>query len=135
MTLLYAADHPYARPARGTLSSLRQIRREDLAAFHAAYVSPTSLRVAVAGDVEPEAAIDAVARVFSDWRGPATQPDIVPAPPDQRRQLDVIAMPGKAQTDISYGFTAIRRLDPRYYAVLASEQRPGRIWAGRAAGR
>ena len=25
-------------------------------------------------------------------------------------------MPGKPQTDIAYGFTTIRRLDPRYYA-------------------
>ena len=25
-------------------------------------------------------------------------------------------MPGKTQTDIAYGFTTIRRLDPRYYA-------------------
>ena len=25
-------------------------------------------------------------------------------------------MPGKAQSDISYGFAAIRRLDPRYYS-------------------
>ena len=25
-------------------------------------------------------------------------------------------MPGKSQTDIAYGFTTIRRLDPRYYA-------------------
>ena len=116
MTLLYGGDHPYARPARGTVSSLRQIRREDLAAFHADHVSPTSLRVAIAGDVEPEEAIDAVARVFSDWRGPLTEPDIVPVPPHQRRRIDVIAMPGKLQTDISYGFTAIRRLDPRYYA-------------------
>ena len=28
----------------------------------------------------------------------------------------MIAMPGKTQTDIAYGFTTIRRLDPRYYA-------------------
>ena len=25
-------------------------------------------------------------------------------------------MPGKSQTDIAYGFTTVRRLDPRYYA-------------------
>ena len=30
--------------------------------------------------------------------------------------MRVIAMPGKSQTDIAYGFTTISRLDPRYYA-------------------
>jgi zinc protease len=30
--------------------------------------------------------------------------------------MKVIPMPGKPQTDIAYGFTTIRRLDPRYHA-------------------
>ena len=116
MTLLYGADHPYARPARGTVGSLQRIRRDDLVAFHTDHVSPSSLRVVIAGDVEPESAIDEVARVFSDWRGRLNEPDTVPVPVGHGRRLQVIPMPGKPQTDISYGFTAIRRLDPRYYA-------------------
>ena len=33
-------------------------------------------------------------------------------------------MPGKSQSDIAYGFTAIRRLDPRYDAYFVHEQHP-----------
>lgn len=117
MTLLYGADHPYAWPARGTAASLQEIQRDDLIAFHGRHVSPSGLRIAVAGDIEPEAAITEVARLFSDWKGSTAHPDIVaPPPPPAGRRVAVVPMPGKAQTDISYGFTSVRRLDPRYYA-------------------
>jgi zinc protease len=116
MTLLYGADHPYARPARGTVGSLAAIRREDLLAFHARHVVPAGLRVVVAGDITPEVANAEVARLFSDWDAPRPGLEIVPpARAAAGRQVEVIPMPGKAQSDISYGFAAIRRLDPRYY--------------------
>lgn len=116
MTLLYGPDHPYAWPARGTTASLQRIRRDDIETFHARFVAPSGLRIAIAGDVDPDAAIAEAARIFSDWRGPFIEPDIVPPPPAKKRRVDVIPMPGKPQSDVSYGFTAIRRLDPRYYA-------------------
>jgi zinc protease len=117
MTLLYGTDHPYARPARGTVPSLEAIRRDDLVAFHARHLVPGALRVVVAGDIDPSIATAEVARLLDDWQSPPPAPDIVPAPPAfAGRRVAVIPMPGKAQSDISYGFTAVRRLDPRYYA-------------------
>lgn len=117
MTLLYGSDHPYARPARGTVASLEAVGREDVIRFHAHNIVPAGSRVVVAGDVDPSLAIDEVSRLFGSWRAPAIEPDVVPPPaaPGGRR-LDLIPMPGKSQSDIAYGFTAIRRLDPRYYA-------------------
>ena len=117
MTLLYGSEHPYARPARGTVDSLEAIRREDLQAFHARHLVPSSLRVVVAGDVEPERAIEEVSTLFSDWDAPSQDLEVVMSPRGQRgRRVGMVPMPGKSQSDISYGFTAIRRLDPRYYA-------------------
>lgn len=117
MTLLYGADHPYARPARGTIASLERIGREDILRFHSQHLVPSSLRVVVAGDVDPNLATAEVASLFGDWHAPGRDLDIVPRPePAIGRRVQVIPMPGKAQTDISYGFAAIRRLDPRFYA-------------------
>ena len=127
MTLLYGPDHPYARPPRGTVASLDAIRREDLAAFHGRAVLPAGrLRVVVAGDVDPMAAIVEVARLFSEGRA---RPELEISRVAAERQIEVIPMPGKAQSDISYGFAAIRRLDPRYY-VLVAEQYPWRVRVG-----
>ena len=116
MELLYGAEHPYARPARGTAESLEAMRRQDLLEFHRRCLVPSALRVAVAGDLNPGLAIDEVSRVFAGWTGPDAEPEIVPPPPSALRRSQVIPMPGKVQSDISYGFTGVRRLDPRYYA-------------------
>jgi zinc protease len=116
LELLYGASHPYARPARGTPASLELMRRADLVDFDRRYLVPSALRVVVAGDIDPILAIDEVGEQFAGWPGTTVDPEIVPPPLAPGRRTRVIAMPGKSQSDISYGFTAVRRLDPRYYA-------------------
>ncbi len=115
--MLYGAAHPYGRRFKGTAASLQSIQREHLVAFHAQHLQPSSLRLAIVGDVDPRAAVDAGARLFESWRGSLIEPEVLPAPPTRRdREVRQELMPGKTQSDIGYGFTAVRRLDPRYYA-------------------
>jgi zinc protease len=114
---LYGVRHPYGRPVKGTLGGLENAGRQDLVDYHAAYLVPSALRIAVAGDVSTDRAIDQVARAFGDWRGrSAPAAPVPPPPPRHARSIRRHEMPGKVQTDIAYGFTTIRRLDPRYYA-------------------
>jgi zinc protease len=55
----------------------------------------------------------------------------LPAPPSiLARSERVIALPGKAQSDIAYGFTAIRRLDPRYDAYFVMNNILGQFGLG-----
>ena len=116
-TLLYGAEHPYGRPAKGTSETIERIAREQLVEFHARYVRPSVLSLAVVGDVRAEEVVDRVAAELGDWTGRPAGSIVVPPPAVARsRREAVIAMPGKSQTDISYGFTTISRLDPRYYA-------------------
>ena len=115
--MLYGPAHPYGRRFKGTAARLRAIQREHLIAFHAGHLQPSSLRLAIVGDVDPRAAVDAGARLFEGWRGSPIEQEVLPAPPASRdRQVRQEPMPGKTQSDIGYGFTAVRRLDPRYYA-------------------
>ena len=115
--LIYGADHPYARKAKGTFSSVERIHRTDLLAFHAAWVRPSCLTLVIVGDVEPTMALSLAAAELDDWSAPPA--DHVPVTPPGAialRRIRRIAMPGKSQSDIAYGFNTIRRLDPRYYA-------------------
>ena len=115
--LLYGADHPYGRRAKGTIESLERIDRNAVAGFHARHVRPAVLSLAIVGDVHTQEAIDCAAAQLEDWRGLPAGAVIVPPPaPAAGRRLRVLPMPGKSQTDIAYGFTTISRLDPRYYA-------------------
>lgn len=115
--LLYGPLHPYGRPQKGTVASLDRIAREDLVAFHARCVRPSSLTLAIVGDVDADHALERARRELEGWNDVSATPGEIPAPaPLGGRREQTIDMPGKSQSDICYGFVAIRRMDPRFYA-------------------
>jgi len=116
MDLLYPR-HPYGRRTKGTAEVVEQLTRERIAALWAERFAPSELSVVVVGDLPVERAKDVAAGVFGDWLAPSPGPVQLPqVTPATRRQRVVISMMNKAQADVAYGFTAIRRNDPAYYA-------------------
>ncbi len=115
--LLYGRAHPYGRPVKGTIESLEAIGRREIVRFHNDYVLPSALSLAIVGDVSPERAIERSRAELETWPSPpATPSQLPPIAPVVSRQTRSIAMSGKSQSDIAYGFRTIRRLDPRYSA-------------------
>ena len=55
---------------------------------------------------------------------------VPPPPPALERRQRVIDLPGKSQSEIAYGFTAIRRLDPRYDAYFVMNNILGQFGLG-----
>ena len=118
MAILYGADHPYGRPQKGTIESVEALSAARLRALHQQRFAPSELTAVIVGDVDTAQAVDAAERIFGGWRAAQPGAVLVPAPPaaDSRRRL-VIPMMNKAQADIAYGFVAISRTDPGYYAA------------------
>jgi len=118
MALLYPGGHPYGRPTKGTVGVVESLTRERLLRLHSDRFAPNELTTVIVGDVEIDRARDLVEAAFGDWRTapPAQVPLTSPAPALARQRL-VIPMMNKAQTDIAYGFTTIRRADPSYEAL------------------
>jgi zinc protease len=115
--LLYGPAHAYGRRAKGSVESLQRLERDTIAGFHAEYVRPAVLSLVVVGDVEAARAVDYAAMEIEGWGGaPANPATVAPPAAAPVRRERAITMPGKVQTDIAYGFTTIKRLDPRYYA-------------------
>ena len=114
--LLYGGVHPYGRPVKGTLESLEAIGRDEIVAFHRAHVRPSTLSLAIVGDVPVRRAIEQSRAALEPWESCQAARDVLPpaAAPDGRRRRSIV-MPGKAQSDIAYGFVTVRRSDPRYY--------------------
>jgi zinc protease len=117
LELLYTRDHPYGRPPKGTASGVERVSRADMVAFHARRIRPAALSLAIVGDIPASHAVTRAAAELEGWSSAAPDAFDVPAPPAPATGRErFIAMPGKPQTEIAYGFTTIRRLDPRYYA-------------------
>ena len=117
LELLYTRQHPYGRPSKGTADGVERVTRDDMVRFHARRMTPGGLSLVIVGDIPAAQALDRTHDELASWTAVEPERYDVPPPPDRAgRQQRVIPMPGKSQTDIAYGFTTIRRLDPRYYA-------------------
>jgi zinc protease len=117
MALLYGDDHPYGRPARGSADVVMSMTRDDLRRLHAARFAPGDVSVVIVGDVAPARAADLVNRALGSWHRPVPlDRPIESPPPAPSRRRRVVPMMNKAQADIAYGFVAMARSDPDYYA-------------------
>lgn len=116
MTLLYGADHPYGRLAKGTVESVESITREQLLALHASRFAPSELTVIVVGEVDEPTALETSAAAFGAWHRDAPA-EIVLAPVGraQVRRRVVIPMPNKSQVDVAYGYVTVTRDAEDYY--------------------
>jgi len=117
LALLYGDQHPYGRRPRGSVEGVERIGRASLLTFHAARFRPQALSLVLVGDIEPARAIDSASRAFGTWNAdpPAALRLPAVARPLERRQR-VVPMMNKAQADVAYGFMAIVRSDPQFYA-------------------
>ena len=130
--MLYPNQHPYGRPAKGTVETVGRIGRDDLVQFHEARFAPSTATVVIVGDVEHERAVAAAERVFGGVAAARARRDraAASAPRSTARQERVITMMNKAQADIAYGFTTIVRSDPRYYAYTLMNNALGQYGIG-----
>ncbi len=117
MALLYPDEHPYGRLTKGTVPIVERLTREDLLRLHEERFAPSTLTAIVVGDVDAARVQDRAAAAFGSWRKPAPPPIVLPPlAPLTGRQRRVIPMMNKVQADIAYGFVAIPRSHPDYYA-------------------
>jgi zinc protease len=108
-------DHPYARPALGSESSLTAISVEMARDWYANVVSKAPLVVGVVGDVLADDAAGILAR---DLMGIGVGVGREPAAPQWPPRLSVLAESReKAQTALALGFPGPARRDPRRYAA------------------
>ena len=118
MALLYPEGHPYGRRTKGSIDTVEAFTRAQLARLHQERFAPGELTAVIVGDVDPARANDVAMRVFGGWQKPRPAPIVLPpVTAATRRQRVVVPMMNKSQADIAYGFTAITRRDPSYYAA------------------
>ena len=116
MAQLYP-DHPYGRRTKGSIEIVERLGRPDLQRHHRDWFGSNQLIGVIVGDVPEAGAQEAAARVFGAWKPIASDRLVLPpVRPATRREVTIIPMMNKSQADIAYGFTAVKRHDPDYYA-------------------
>ena len=106
-------DHPYGRPANGTLESIPTVTVADMRDYVARVIGRDTLRIAVVGDVDPDTLGKLLDKTFGGLQAKtnlAPIADVAAAKPPQRAfiPLDV------PQTVVTFGGPGIMRHDPDF---------------------
>jgi zinc protease len=87
--LMYPEDHPYRHTVIGSMEDIDAATLQDVEGFFRTFYVPNNAVLTVAGDIDPEGALDAVARYFGDITSGAPIP----------------ALPGKLELEPKLGTT------------------------------
>ena len=108
--------HPYGRPVDGTLKSLPRITVDDLRSYTRRVLARDGLKVAMVGDIDPQAAGELLDRTFGKLAARAELTPAVPAVVQGlgRRMVIQLDVP---QAVVNFGGPGIRRSDPDFMAA------------------
>ena len=106
-------DHPYGRPANGTLESVPLIGRDDVAAYARRVFARDQLKIAVVGDIDAATLAPLLDKVFGALPEKAELVSIKPAAIEGggRRLYVDLKVP---QAVLSFGGNGIARKDPDF---------------------
>ncbi len=104
---------PYGWPSEGTPDTVKKLKSEELAKFHAGHYAPNQAFLAFAGDISPDEAFAFAEKYFGDWQkvDALTSAPAVPTPLSGQH-IWLIDKPDAVQTQIRVGKLGIRRADP-----------------------
>jgi zinc protease len=115
-------DHP-AGMITPPMDSIRKIKSEDLAAFHAKYYRPNNAILAIVGDVTMKELMPKLTKAFGGWeKGDVPATNIPAAPAQGSALIQLINRPGSVQTVLQLGNLGIERTNPDYFAVAVMNQ-------------
>lgn len=103
-------DHPYGRPASGTVESIAKINSDDLHGYRKRVFAKNTLKVVAVGDIDAATLGKILDRVFGDLPDKA---DLLPVPfvePKKGGNLQVVEMP-VPQSVATFGLAGIPRKD------------------------
>jgi len=122
--LVFGPDHPYSRPALGSVESVRSITRHDVESFYRKTFVPGNSTLIVVGDVRKDAIQAALEARFGGWApGPVPQPASLPQPPREPNQpLYLIDKPGAAQSVVMLGWPSMPGRSPDAFPMRVMDQ-------------
>jgi zinc protease len=117
-------DAPYGHSLSGTLESLAQIKRNDIAQFHQTYYRPDNAVLVIGGDVTAAEGFRVAEKLFGDWKKPAVpmsagslrQATVADAKP----RVLVIDKPDAGQAAVLVTRLGIPRSDQDYFRGIVA---------------
>jgi zinc protease len=110
-------EHPYAFSPLGTEATMSQLTRNELEQFHKTYFRPDNVVISIAGRIAVEDAIEAIDRVFGDWKAPVTPLPTLNVSPIATKPISALTPQDTQQSVIMLGYLAPAVKQPDYAAM------------------
>jgi zinc protease len=106
--LLYGANHPYGRSSTGTgnAAAVKALSRDDLVAFHQAWIRPDNATIFAVGDLPLAELVPMLEARFGNWTPPAAAKGVknfAATPPAPRSRIVIVDRPQSPQSIIVAG--------------------------------
>ena len=117
---IFGKDAPYGRPLLGTEGYVRDLTRDDVAAFHREFFVPAFASLMLVGDIDDPDARVLAERHFADWTGspsarpPAAMPDGVA----RGTTVHIVDRPDAVQSEIRVGHVGVARDHQDYFPLI-----------------
>ena len=124
--------HPFGRRLAGPASTLRELARGDVQAFHDAHYVPEGAWICAAGDVTADQVAELAERWFGGWRG--TRPaNRAPETANRFARTTIILAdrPGSVQSEVRVGHVGIPRTAEDFFAATVMNAVLGGVFSSR----
>lgn len=109
-------DHPYGRPVEGTLELLPHIGIDDLRSYSRRVLARNNLKIAIVGDIDPQAAGELIDHAFGKLPATAELSPVTSAVAQGLGRRIVIQL-DVPQAVVNFGGPGIGRSDPDFMAA------------------
>lgn len=109
-------DHPFAREVP-QVEDVAQVTPDAVRQLHQAAVVPRGAVLVLVGDIDPDEAIDDVARALGAWQSDAEARTMPVLPRVEAGPLRLVHRPGAVQSQLRFSAQVLPRTDPRYPAL------------------
>lgn len=119
--LIYGPENPYARHTE--YSTIDNITRDDLVAFHEKYYHPDNIMLAVWGDFDTDEMVEKIEAVFKDWKKADFKPEPLPEVTYEFcSSVNVVNKEDVHQSSIMLGHIGGMMNDPDYFALVVMNE-------------
>ncbi len=118
--LVYGKDHPYHRPVKGYIETVRGISLDEVKEFYKAHYLPEGSRLVVVGDVDRTKLMDELNALFKGWVGRA--PSYPREPEVGYRPQKKVVPKDVTQANIVIGHLGVKRSNPDFIPLYVANQ-------------
>ncbi|MDW8245852.1 MAG: pitrilysin family protein [Sandaracinaceae bacterium] len=124
-------DHPFARPSYGTLSSLAQMRVDQVRAFFEEWIKASPIIVGFGGAISPEEAVELIEANFG-VRKSKNRPFVLSEPPPPKGiQVAIVHQAQREQSQLFVTALGAKLGAPSFYPLVVANAAFGGMYTSR----